>query len=98
MKLIMFIIFSLFSLYFTITAHGLPVKSQQPAPSKSGETRKAQAAVSKSLYAKLKAQALNEARAELTRETEARERAKLEALQELEAGAGDAPTSDSDSN
>ncbi len=52
-------------------------------------TRQQQQRVSKSIYAKLKAQALSEARAELAREVEARERAKLEALQELDAGASD---------
>lgn len=79
MKLLTTALFILFSLYYAAT-NAATIK-----PSKSAETRKAQAQVSKSLYAKLKAQALNEARAELARETEARERAKLEALQELDA-------------
>lgn len=93
MKLILFILFSVFSAYYTLTAHGAPIKAQ-PIKSKTAETRKAQQAVSKSLYAKLKAQALNEARAELALEQEARERAKLEALQELDAGAGDVAPAD----
>lgn len=86
MKLVAFILFSLFSVYFAFAAHGLeriPVKVVVKS------TRLKQQQVSKSLYAKLKAQALNEARAELAAENEARERAKLEALEELDAGVSD---------
>lgn len=63
-----------------------PVKAVKAS---TANTRLKQQQVSKSLLAKLKAQALNEARAELATENEARERAKLEALQELEAGTND---------
>ena len=60
-----------------------------PIKSKTADVRKKQAVVSKSLYAKLKAQALNEARAEVAREQDALEKAKLDALLELDASATD---------
>lgn len=80
MKLLSTALFILLSIYYSISARAVTL---QP---KASETRKASAQVSKSLYAKLKSQALNEARAELALQEEARERAKLEALKELEAG------------
>lgn len=97
MKLISTVLFILFSLYYSLTARAATVSTSKPAKSPAASTRLKQQQVSKSLYAKLKAQALNEARAELAREQEQRERAKLEALEELNAGAGDASTTDSPS-
>jgi len=89
MKVISTILFILFSVYFTLTARAATVSTGKPVKSPGQATRIKQQQVSKSLYAKLKAQALNEARAELALEQEARERAKLEALQELDAVAND---------
>lgn len=59
------------------------------------ETRKRANQISKALLAKLKAQALVEARAELERETAAREAARLEALEELNAEPVDSDSADS---
>lgn len=88
MRRLFVVLFVLFSVFYTFTSRAV---TTAPAKSKAAETRLKQQAVSKSLYAKLKAQALNEARAELAREQEQRERAKLEALEELNAGASEAP-------
>lgn len=88
MRLIATILFMVFSGVYACT--GNAATPAAPTKQKTAETRKKQAVVSKSLLAKLKAQALNEARAELALiEAEARERAKLEALQELDAVAND---------
>lgn len=85
MRRLFVFLFVLFSVFYTFASRATPTKS------KASETRLKQQAISKSLYAKLKAQALNEARAELAREQEQREKAKLEALEELNAGASETP-------
>lgn len=85
MKVVSAGLFILFSLYYAITSNAAPISAVKSAKTNTANARKSSARVSKSLYAKLKAQALNEARAELLEEQEQRERAKLEALEELSA-------------
>ena len=67
----------------TSNAFAAPVKKPVTVV-KSKQTKAAADRASKSLLAKLKAQALNEARAEVAAEQELRERARLEALEEIQ--------------
>lgn len=82
------LIFLFLTMLLIVLARGAfaaPGQAQPSVKSKTAETRKASEKVSASLLKKLRAQALLEARAEIAREQAAREQARLEALQELDA-------------